>query len=141
MSFGITTLLLATAVGVDLIFNDRANIRHPQREGFRAERERNALEPAAVGGAAAAVWRMGNVMTIAREFPVGVAAEPLDRKARCAFQNAREVNPAQVVVQLQRLGLSKVASPEQNIHTFLQRAAQQLTLGRNSAVVRGFSNH
>ena len=98
MGFSITTLLLATAVGVDLILNDRANIRHPQREGFRAEGEGNALESATIGGAAATVWRMGNVMAIARKLPVGVTPESLNRKARCAFQDAREVNPAQIVV-------------------------------------------
>ena len=98
MGFSITTVLLATAVGVDLILNDRANIRHPQREGFRAEGEGNALESATIGGAAATVWRMGNVMAIARKLPVGGTPESLNLKARCAFQDAREVNPAQIFV-------------------------------------------
>lgn len=98
MGFSITTLLLTAAVGVDLLLNDRANIRHPQREGFRAEGERNALEAATIGGAAAAAGRMGNVMAITRKLPVGMASESLDSKVRCAFQNAREVNPAQIVM-------------------------------------------
>ena len=100
MGFRIAALLLATAVGVDLIFNDCTDIRYPQREGFRAEGEGDALESAAVGGAAAAIWRVGNVMAIAGQFPLGVASEPLDGKARGALKDAREVNPAQIIVKL-----------------------------------------